>query len=195
MPNALLVVDMENAFFQTDPLRTLLPELTARCNELVAAAREAGTDVVNIRTQHERNKSTWARNMLQDDKGFVFDGDDDAQSVDGLDVGPAVQIVKTRDNAFFGTDLEMRLKNMRAERIVLCGVSTHSCVALTAAEAYARNHEVILAEEAIASYLPHVHGSTLEVLKAEYRQPALSNEEILRDVLVPEAGGQGLPVT
>lgn len=185
MSTALLVVDMENAFFETDPLKKLLPELTANCNELLAAARDNGIPVVNIRTQHERNKSTWARNMLEDDKGFVFEGDNDAQNVEGLDVGPAVQLVKTRDDAFFATDLEARLRNLGADRLVLSGVSTHSCIALTAAGAYARNLKVILARDAIASYLPEMHEPIFEVLKAEYRQQALSNEEILRDVLVP----------
>lgn len=182
MSTALVVVDMMNAFFEGEPLKPLRKELTARVNELVDAAKQKGMPVVNIRTQHERNKSTWTRSMIADDQGFVFVGDDDAQNVEGLAVEDAVQVVKTRDNSFYGTDLEERLKNLHAEKIVLCGVSTHTCVAVTAAEAYARNREVILAKDAIASHVPDVHERTLELLNAEYRQPILSNEEILRDV-------------
>jgi nicotinamidase-related amidase len=181
MSTALLVVDMQNAFFTTDPLRKRLPELAAHCNELIAGARKSDIPVVNVRTQHERNKSTWARNMLEDDKGFVFQGDYDAQNLEGLDIGSAVQLVKTRDDAFFGTDLEARLRNLGVDRLVLAGVSTHSCIALTAAGAYARDLEVILAKDAIASHLPQMHQPSLDVLKAEYRQSALSNGEILRD--------------
>lgn len=181
MSIVLVIVDMQNAFFEGDPLKPLRKELTDNCNDLIAAAREKGFPVINIRTQHERNKSTWTRNMLDDDQGFIFAGDDDTQNVEGLDIDGAVQIVKTRDNAFYGTDLEARLKNFQAEKIVLCGVSTHTCVAMTAADAYARNRKVFLARDAIGTHMPEVHESTLGILHAEYRQPVLSNAEILRD--------------
>lgn len=180
MSVAVVIVDMQDAYFESEPLKSQCGELTAKCNELAAAARQKGLPVINVRTQHERNKSTWTLSMLDDDQGFSFNEDTDAQTVEGLQVDGAVQLTKTRDSSFFGTDLSARLKNFGAETIILCGVSTHTCIATTAADAFARNLRVILAKEATASYVPEAVEPTLDMLHSEYRERVLANAEILQ---------------
>lgn len=179
MSVAVVIVDMQNAYFEGEPLKSRCAELTAKCNELVSAARTKGLPVFNLRTQHERNKSTWTLNMLEDDQGFAFNEETDVQNVEGLQIEDAVQLTKTRDSSFFGTDLSSRLQNYGVETIILCGVSTHTCIAATAADAFARNLRVILAKEATASHVAEAAGPTLQMLHSEYRQRVLTNAEIL----------------
>ncbi len=69
---ALLLIDLQNAYFEAPELAAVKDELVARANELVAAAREAGRPVVLVRTEHERDRSTWTINMHADDEGFAF---------------------------------------------------------------------------------------------------------------------------
>jgi nicotinamidase-related amidase len=167
---AVLVIDMQNAFFEDPALAARRDELVRQCNELVRAAVRSGHPVLFVGTEHERDRSTWSLNMLDDDQGFLFRGTHQARPVPGLDVGSLPSIVKTRDSAFLGTDLAQRLRNLEVDTVVLAGVSTHSCVAQTAADAFAHNFRVVYAADATGTEDPAAADAVLAVLCREYRQ-------------------------
>ncbi|GAB3552838.1 cysteine hydrolase [Arthrobacter tumbae] len=173
MTAALLIIDMQKAFFEDASLGKQQDSLVAACNSAIADAREAGIAVYLIRTEHQRDKSTWTVSMLDDEQGFLFSGTEQAEFVDGLSAGGLPELVKTRDSAFFGTDLLQRLRNLNVDTVVLAGVSTHNCVAQTGADAYANNLRVVYAEEAVASTNDQYAQNVLGVLRDEYRQQAL----------------------
>lgn len=176
---AVLVIDMQNAFFEEPVLRRRRDEVVAACNSLTSAAREAGAKVLLIGTEHERDKSTWSLNMLDDDQGFIFRGSEQAEFVPGLVTTDHPQMAKTRDSAFMGTDLGMRLRNWEVDTVILAGVSAHNCIAQTAADAFAHNIRVIYAADAIATENPEAAEGVLRVLVREYRQRVLPLNEIL----------------
>jgi len=174
---ALLVIDMQKDFFVDDELERCREDVTKACNELVDRAREAGVPVFEVQTVHQHDKSTWALNMLEDDQGMALEGSDGVQRVEGLREGDLV-IPKTRDSAFFGTGLAELLQEAGVERVVLCGVSTESCIAATATEAYARDLRVTLVEDGTASIEWEQHDQTLARLKEQYRQDVVSAADI-----------------
>jgi nicotinamidase-related amidase len=96
----------------------------------------------------------------------------------GLD--RTVEVIKTRDSAFWDTTLEHQLRTLGISRLIIAGVSTHTCVAQTAADAYAANFRVLLAEDVIASHIMDLHEITLEVLEEEYRQRRATNAQIAK---------------
>ena len=177
---AVLVIDMQNAFFEEAALNRRQEEVVAACNSLTSAARGAGANVLLVGTQHERDKSTWSLNMLDDDQGFIFRGSEQASFVPGLVTADFPQMVKTRDSAFMGTDLGMRLRNWGVETVILAGVSAHNCIAQTAADAFAHNIRVIYAAEAVATENPEAAEAVLRVLTREYRQRVLPLDEVLK---------------
>ena len=174
---ALLVIDMQNDFFVDDELERCREDLTKACNALIDKAREAGVPVLDVQTVHKHDKSTWALNMLEDDQGMSLEGSEGVQRVDGLQPGDVV-IPKTRDSAFFDTGLEQRLREAGVERLVLCGVSTESCIAATATDAYARDLRVTLVEDGTASIEWAQHDQTLARLKEQYRQAVVSAADV-----------------
>lgn len=176
--SALLIIDMQNCFFEKESLAAVREPLVASCNRLIARAFRAGSPVVNVRTEHRRDQSTWTLNMLADDQGFAFVGEPSACCLPELQVAGAMELVKTRDSAFFHTDLGPRLRNMAIDRLVLCGISAHGCVAATAADAYAHNVDAVLVEDAIASHLPG-RRQVLALLGHEYRQRVVPAEEVV----------------
>ncbi|BCW50597.1 isochorismatase family cysteine hydrolase [Arthrobacter sp. StoSoilB13] len=182
---AVLVIDMQNAFFEEPALKRRQEEVVAACNSLTSAARAAGANVLLVATQHERDKSTWSLNMLDDNQGFIFRGSEQANFVPGLVTADFPQMVKTRDSAFFGTDLGMRLRNWGVETVVLAGVSAHNCIAQTAADAFAHNIRVIYAAEAVATENPEAAEAVLRVLTREYRQRVLPLDEVLKLLKAP----------
>lgn len=185
---AVLVIDLQNAFFEDPALKSSERSLTAACNRLIAAAQESGAKVLLVKTEHEEDKSTWTLNMLDDDQGFIFRNTAQAQFVSGLALDGLPQMVKTRDSAFLGTDLLLRLRNWDVDTIVLSGVSTHNCIAQTAADAFGHNLRVIYADEATASENPGAAAAVQDILCREYRQKILSIAEIKDRLMTPHKG-------
>ena len=181
---ALLLVDLQNAYFESPELAELQTTLTERANELVRAAREADRPVVLVRTEHARDRSTWTINMLADGQGFAFPGTAQAAYVDGLDTRGATDLTKTRDDCFHGTRLREVLAEAGTSHVVIGGVSTHSCVAETAMTAFAHDLHVAIAADAIASENARFSTTMLEFLAHELRQPLLDQAAsiaLLRD--------------
>ncbi|WP_066290850.1 cysteine hydrolase family protein [Arthrobacter sp. B6] len=177
---ALLVIDVQNAYFEDPALAVQQKAVVAACNSLLEAFVSQGHKALLVGTEHERDKSTWSLNMLDDDQGFIFRGSDQAKFVPGLAIDGLPQLVKTRDSAFVGTDLLSRLRNWDVDEVVLAGVSTHNCIAQTAADAFARNIRVTYAQEATASEDTRAAADMLRILSAEYRQQVQSNAEIIK---------------
>ncbi|WCI09219.1 cysteine hydrolase [Arthrobacter sp. OVS8] len=189
---AVLIIDMQNAFFEDPVLSNRREGVTIACNELIAAAQKRATKVLLVKTEHEEDKSTWTLNMLEDDQGFIFRATAQAQFVPGLAVKGLPQMVKTRDSAFLGTDLLLRLRNWSVDTIVLAGVSTHNCIAQTAADAFGHNLRVIYAAEATASENPEAAAAVQDILCREYRQQILPIAEILDRLMTPLKGQEVL---
>jgi nicotinamidase-related amidase len=176
---ALLVIDMQNAFFEAPELAAQQERVVNECNRLLEGFAAAGQHALLVGTEHERDKSTWTLSMLDDDQGFIFRGSEQAQSVPGLATDNLPQLSKTRDSAFVGTNLLWRLRNWGATEVVLAGVSTHNCIAQTAADAFAHNIRVAYAKDAMASESDQDASDMLRILSNTYRQPVQSSAEIL----------------
>lgn len=174
---ALLVIDMQNAFFEDKMLASAQEELVSECNTLIRTARDNDVPVLVITTEHVPDHSTWTVSMLDDDQGFIFSGTGQADIVRGLEVEGAQRVLKRRDSAFFGTDLAERLRDLGVDRILLAGVSTHNCVAHTGADAFASDFRAGYARDAIGSTNMKYAEAMLEILSAEYRQPILDRAE------------------
>lgn len=64
---------------------------------------------------------------------------------------------KTRYSAFTGTDLELQLRARGITELHLVGVCTDICVLHTAVDAYNRGFQLVIHENAVASFDPEGH--------------------------------------
>ena len=170
--DALLLIDLQEAFFEDETLARERGALVATVSELARAALDAGRPVLLITTEHSRDRSTWTLSMLEDGQGYLFPGDPGTAVIEELDTRGMTRIEKTRDSAFLGTDLLLRLRNLDVDGIVVAGVSTHACIAQTARDAYAHNIRASIVEDAVADHRPEHHRATLDLL-VEDRQGTL----------------------
>jgi nicotinamidase-related amidase len=182
---ALLVIDMQNAYFENPLLQAQQADLVAACNTMIDAATTSGAPVVMVKTEHEKDKSTWTLSMLDDDQGFIFRGTEQAAFVPGLSVANLPQLIKTRDSAFLETGLTQRLRARDVDTVILAGVSGHNCIAQTGADAFAHNFRVIYAAEAIGTEDPESAESMLTILAKEYRQRRLDIDSIVELLAKP----------
>lgn len=59
---------------------------------------------------------------------------------------------KTRYSAFAGTDLEIKLRERGIEEVHICGVCTDICVLHTAVDAYNKGFNIVVHQDAVASF-------------------------------------------
>lgn len=177
--DALFLVDLQNAFFDEEGLAEREGELEAAANRLRDAARRADVPVFVITTVHSRDESTWTLNMLEVGEGFLFAGDEGTQVISGLNTKETTRVEKTRDSAWFGTDLQLRLTNLGIKRIVMAGVSTHGCIAQTSRDAYAHNTRVTVVTDAVADHREDYHDAQLRQLEEDRQASIATIEDIL----------------
>jgi nicotinamidase-related amidase len=73
-----------------------------------------------------------------------------------------VVLTKRQWGAFFGTDLDLRLRRGGLDTIVLCGISTSYGVESTARFAYEYGYQVVFAEDAMADRNGAAHQNAVE---------------------------------
>lgn len=176
---ALLLIDMQMGFFEAEELAQHRARLVSSCNQLIAAARDAGAPIIAVRTVHKEDKSTWTLKMLEDDQGYLFEGTGQARILPELDLEGSIELIKRRDSAFWATELLTLLLQHRVASLILSGVSSETCIAATATDAFSANLPVFLARDALASADPDFEDVTLKFLEDHYRQRILTTEQLI----------------
>lgn len=177
--DALFLVDLQNAFFDDPALGEQQDELVATANRLADAARNAQIPIFVITTVHSRDESTWTLNMLAVGEGYLFAGDEGTEVVAGLDTSETTRVEKTRDSAWFATDLHLRLVNLGVNRIVIAGVSTHGCVGQTARDAYAYNLHTTIVTDGVADSRDDYHREQLAHLEGDGQATLATADEVI----------------
>lgn len=93
-------------------------------------------------------------------------------------------VLKPKHSGFYQTPLELLLKHLGTERLILTGVSTNSCVLFTANDAYMRDLQVVVPQDCVAACNRQEHDFAMEqmksMLKAEIRPSASVDLDHLR---------------
>ncbi len=168
--HALLLIDLQEDFLAPPGLAEQRADVVQRVFDWVGWARRRQLPVIEVRTVLPDDESTWALNMREDGQPVVLEGSPGAQRLAEFTFAPDLSISKRRDDAFHGTDLLQQLRDRDIDALVLAGVSTEACLALTAASAYAHDLRVSLAAGAVASADRRAHVRALAWLKEQYRQ-------------------------
>ncbi|MCY9517627.1 cysteine hydrolase family protein [Paenibacillus apiarius] len=84
---------------------------------------------------------------------------------------------KTRYSAFAGTDLELQLRARGISELHLVGVCTDICVLHTAVDAYNKGFELVVHEDAVASFDAEGHVWALRHFKGSLGAAVVKKEE------------------
>jgi ureidoacrylate peracid hydrolase len=79
-------------------------------------------------------------------------------------------VEKNRLSAFFQTNLELVLRSLGAETVLLTGVLTNQCVGATCKDALFRDFKPIVVEECTGTTLPHLHDPAIEMIGVGWGQ-------------------------
>ena len=112
-------------------------------------------------------KDTWGHKILD-----VFTPSPDDWFVD-----------KSRLSAFYATDLELILRGLGTQTVLIAGVLTNQCVNATAKDASFRDFLPVMVEDCTGTTLPHLHEPAVEMMKVGWgavRDLEASLEELQR---------------
>ena len=92
-------------------------------------------------------------------------------------------LYKRRYSAFFHTDLDLLLKELSVDTLIVTGLQTHICVLHTIASAFMLNFKTILAKEATMSNNIDEYHNALKYIQNIYGTKIYTNKEIYDLVL------------
>jgi nicotinamidase/pyrazinamidase len=127
----------------------------------VARARKAGEPVVHLTDDH-----------LPDDAEFAMFPPHAIHGTPGAEIIPALapaagdlRIPKRRYSGFFGTDLDITLRERAVDTLRLVGDCTNICVLYTAADARNLGYAVEVVRDGVTSFDAEAHADALRELE------------------------------
>ena len=172
---AILVVDMLNDFvtgaLKCDRGLAIVPKTA----ELLASARENGVPVIFCNDAHlkgiDHELKLWGDHAIAGTKG--------AEVIPELALCEKDYVVpKRRYSGFFRTDLDLLLKELGIETVIMTGLHAHMCVRHTSADAYCLGYEVVVASDATDSFTEEDYVSGIAYLKNVYGAAVYTVDEL-----------------
>ena len=140
-----------------------------RARKLIDAARETGVPIVFFKEVHRPDHVDFGRELDGSEGVHCIETAPGTEIAREMGVRPTDYVIgKRRYSCFFGTDLEILLKGLRAETLVLCGGLTDVCVHYTFVDAHQRDYFVRVVEDCVAGSSFRAHEGALEAM--EYLQ-------------------------
>ena len=160
---AVLVIDMIREFCDLEqgliPIENAAQMLPA-LHEFVNDAREAGAVIIWVVDKHRRDKPDFELERVR----FHC-----TEGTLGVELAPPLRalpedylVAKSRYSAFFATDLDLILRNENISRLILTGTKTNVCVRAAAQDAFARNYDLLIPRELVATDRENLHLANLE---------------------------------
>ncbi|MFD0859250.1 cysteine hydrolase family protein [Roseovarius aquimarinus] len=173
---ALIVIDIQaGTFADTSAERAIdhMPdyaERMLRARRAIDAAREAGVPVIFIQEAHRPDHVDFGRELDGSEDVHCVEGNPNTElAVEQMGIRPDdYTIKKRRYSAFFGTDLEILLRGLKADTLLLCGGLTDVCVHYTFVDAHQSDYFCRVIEDCVAGSSIEAHEGALRAM--EYLQ-------------------------
>lgn len=153
---ALLVIDMLEDFISKDGALSTGPageEIINFIKDKTEEFRKNGDKIIYICDNHEiddKEFDMFVPHCLANTEGSEIIKDLDVREDDKI-------IRKRRYSSFYGTDLDLYLRENNISEIFLVGVCTNICVLYTAADARNISYEVKIYKDGVASFDDEAH--------------------------------------
>ena len=173
---AIIVVDMLNDFVTGALGCERGQAIVPKTAKLLDAARDAGVPVIFSNDCHlkgiDHELKLWGDHAIAGTKG--------AEVIPELKLSEKDYVVpKRRYSGFFRTDLELLLKELGIDTVIMTGLHTHMCVRHTSADAYCLGYNVLVASDATDSFTEEDYKGGIEYLKNVYAAEVYTVDELV----------------
>lgn len=161
---ALLIIDMLNDFIKPEGALYIGPaaeKVIPVIKERLDLFRQKKEPVIFICDRHRQGDLEFE--MFPP---HCLEGEEGGKVIDALAPRPEERIIyKRRYSAFFGTELDLTLREYGVSELELTGVVTNICVLYTAADARMRNYQVSVVPGAVAGIDEQAHRFALQEME------------------------------
>jgi nicotinate phosphoribosyltransferase len=163
MARVVIVSDMLRGFLEEGyPLycgiegRSIIPNV----QKLLARELKQGSKIFYLCDHHIPNDSEFKMFLPH-----CIEGTEEAELIPELLQYPGEIIPKRTFSSFYDTPLDKRLKAIKPQTIVVCGVTTHICVLQAVIDARNRGYEVEVPVDCVASFDKKAHFFVLDYME------------------------------
>jgi len=174
--SALIVVDMQNDFCMKDGALYIkgAEEIFDNTRKAIEEARRSNVKVIFTQDWHEEDdpefdiwpkhciKGTWGSEIIE----ILGSSEEDHK------------IKKRRYSAFFGTDLDLFLREDGIEDLVICGVSANICVLHTAGDASMRGYNVSILKDCVKAPSDYEEEYALKHMENVFNAEVIRSDEL-----------------
>ena len=184
----LIVVDIQKGAFMDDvsgiPVMPGYRENMDRARFVVDAAHVAGIPVVFIQEIHRRDMVDYGRE-LDGTEGVHCHEDDPGTPVAFEEMGrqPGDYFIhKRRYSAFYGTELEILLKGLKAQTLILIGGLTDVCVHYTFADGHQGDYYCRVIKDCVGGSTMAAHEASLNAMEYLQEGAVLTADQIVAEL-------------
>lgn len=173
---ALLVIDIQaSTFIDDSEVRSIanmegFKQRMLNSRIAIDKAREVEIPIIYVQEIHRANLIDFGRELDGDESIHCLDNQPEtelAKEEMGYQEGDYI-IQKRRYSCFFGTDLEILLKGLKVDTLILVGALTDVCVHYTFVDAHQSDYFCRVIEECVAGSSLEAHHASLNAM--EYLQ-------------------------
>ena len=173
---ALVVIDIQaSTFIDASEVRSIdnMPGYRDRmlaARGAIDAARAAKIPVIFIQEVHRPDLIDFGRELDGDEDIHCLEGNPKTDiAVKEMDFRPTDYLIrKRRYSAFFGTDLEILLKGLKIDTLIMAGGLTDVCVHYTFVDGHQQDYFCRVIEDCVAGSSLEAHDASLKAM--EYLQ-------------------------
>ena len=170
----LIVIDIQKGSFLDTyggiPHMPGYRENMQRARSVVDAAHATGTPVIFFQEIHRRDMIDYGRELDGAENVHCMEGEPGTPvAAEEMGMRPTDYFIhKRRYSCFFGTELEILLRGLKAETLILVGAMTDVCVHYTFVDGHQHDYYVRCVQDCVGGTSPEAHQASLNAM--EYLQ-------------------------
>jgi nicotinamidase-related amidase len=175
--DAILVIDMLNDFVKKDgklPLERagrIIPNIA----KLLDEARQAKVPIVYAGDAHLKSDPEiplWGEHAMKGTPG--------SQIIDDLKPAPGDYVFEKRTySAFHDTGVDLLLRDLGVNRILITGMATNICDLHTAGDAFKRGYGIEIVEDCVDAFSEKDHEDGMKFMKTMYNAGSVKSSELI----------------
>jgi len=182
---ALLVIDIQKSAFMDEkagiPVMDGYRENMERARSVVDAAHDSGIPVIFIQEIHRRDMVDYGREL---------DGSEDIHCMEGEPGTPVAFeemgrrpgdyfVPKRRYSCFFGTEMEILLKGLKADTLIMVGGMTDVCVHYSFVDGHQHDYYCRVVKDCVGGTSPEAHQASLNAMEYLQEGAVLTADDII----------------
>ena len=184
---ALIVVDIQALTFDETIRHRAIPNMPGykermlKARRLIDKAREQEIPVIFIQEVHRPDLVDFGRELDGDEDVHCLEDDPNtAIAAEQTGFRPDDYLIKKRRySAFFGTDLEILLRGLKVDTLLLCGGLTDVCVHYTFVDAHQSDYFCRVIEDCVGGSSEEAHEAALRAMEYLQTGARRSLDEVL----------------